>query len=147
MTAKKPKKPVLKPVVVPSQDLLPYEKPEIGVDQAQFDRINVDGSIWVYNGLFGSGTNPNARVKTRTAYGYISMKKCPELFEMAKKISLQTYTDLMDEVADHPYGIWSSNPLSDPRQEPLKIEEFGKTWNMDFIMFGFQVHRIKDFVQ
>lgn len=143
MTTKKPK--VTKPKV--TEALMPFDKPEIGVDQAQFDRINVDGSIWVVNGLFGTGSNPEMKVKVRTAYGYISKVKCPDLFEMAKKISLRTYDDLCAEVAEHPFGIWVSNPLSRPGQAPLNVKDFGKTFTMDFIMFSFQVHRIRDYVQ
>lgn len=139
MTAKKPK---------PTKDLLPYEKPEITVDQASFDRINIDGSIWIYNGYFGPNVDPNARVKQRSVYGYVSRKKCPDLFELAKKISKDTYDQFCSEVEMHPYGIWSCHPLSVPGQPRLyDVKQYGKDFTMDFVMWNFRVHRIKDFVQ
>ena len=118
-----------------------YELPALAVGDVTVDEsfVNRDGSVWVWStGFSPGGSAPSERAPVQKYYGYVSEVKCPEFFEQARRslgASTVAYREFLQEVHDHPYGIWSSNPGLDA------------TLDGNNVLWGFRVHRVRDWPQ
>lgn len=112
-------------------DLPPLTEAEAIADEKT---VNKDGSIWIMNPAFGPGNADGSqkRVKMRVAYGYISPKKCPELFDQARRaLGPEQFQAFLTEWENHKYGIYTDNAVD-------------ATLDGNALWFMARVHRIRD---
>lgn len=137
----KRKKPTIKPIVgVPAYELPPLTESQVVVDA---QTVNKDGSVWVSQSSTFLTGKPVAVGKVQVAYGYISPKKCPRLWELARKVlGAAQFQDWENDWKEHPYGIYTWNPAD---TTTASMEDLVQVNNAFF--FHFKVHRIRDYVQ
>lgn len=112
------------------KELKPYEKPALTVDNIAivFDgkTVNSDGSVWDLTPVFApDGGSMKAKVQLR--YGYISPKKTPVLWELAKKL-------YPDDLYQEWNAAWEKNPMRTYIAPPPATADKNET---NFVKFNF----------